>query len=53
VARSLIARIFGEAAGGMPAPRWDAGDDEREAQAVLDSLAKLHDKVGAQALRRF
>jgi len=50
VARLLTARIF-EDAGGTPAPRWDAGEDE--AQAILQSLEKLTDKVGAGALARF
>lgn len=52
VARGLIARVFDDAAGGKPAPRWDAGDDDDEAKAVLDAWLKLQDKIGAQALRR-
>ena len=54
VARQLIARLFeGEGAGGMPAsPRWDAGDADEEKQLV-QALASLTDRIGAQALRRF
>lgn len=51
VARGLVARVFDDAAGGKPAPRWDAGDED-EAKALLEAYARLQDRVGAQALRR-
>lgn len=52
VARALIARLFdGDDAGGMPGShRWDAGQPDDEEKQVLDALARLTDKVGAQAL---
>lgn len=56
VSRTLITRLFDTSAGGMPAPRWDAGavdEGEDELKGVLASIASLTDKVGAQAIRRF
>ena len=56
VSRSLIARLIDKSAGEMPAPRWDAGgvedDEEAEMKAVMERLARLTDKVGAEAIRR-
>lgn len=56
VARTLITRLIDTSAGGMPAPRWDAGavdEDEDELKAVADMLLRLTDKVGAEAIRRY
>lgn len=55
VARTLISRLVDTGAGGMPAPRRDAGDvedDETELNAVTEMLARLTDLVGAEAIRR-
>lgn len=55
VSRALVARIFDTDAGGMPAPRWDAGDVDLqadEAKAALESAARWLDMVGASALRQ-
>lgn len=52
VARSLSARIYGDAAGGMPADRRDAGDVDPCETEILDALARLTDSVGAEAIRR-
>ena len=56
VAKTLIARLIDTSAGGMPAPRWDAGavdEDEDELKAVAEMFARLTDKVGAEAIRRY
>lgn len=55
VARSMIARLFeGHDAGGMPGgQRWDAAEPDDEEKAILASLNRLTDMVGAEALRRF
>lgn len=56
VARTLITRLVDASAGGMPAPRWDAGaidEDEDELKAVAEMLERLTDRVGAEAIRRY
>lgn len=54
VSRTLITRLMIDtSAGGMPAPRWDAGAvDDDEEKAAAQSALRLLDLIGAQALQR-
>jgi hypothetical protein len=55
VARALVSRIFETDAGGMPAPRWDAGAldaEDDEAKAALSSAMRVLDLIGASAIKR-
>jgi HK97 family phage prohead protease len=53
VSRILIAKIFDDGPGGMPGPRWDAGDVEEEAVAkALHALDSITGSMIGAALRR-
>lgn len=54
VAKTLISRLIDTSAGGMPAPRWDAGEvEDDELKVLAEMAARLTDKVGAGSIRRY
>lgn len=55
VARMIVSKVYDAEAGGTPAdlPRRDAGEVDAEAASVLDSIARLSDRIGAASVRRF